>query len=118
RALQDPFARGFKPPRGLSGRGSDAAHQLLAPRASLHEELLRLTEARLSPLEAITAASRHGAQLLEADSLGYLVAGKVADLVVLNASPAQNINNTRDIAWVMIRGRIVRPDSLRTAWKK
>ena len=80
--------------------------------------MLLLTEAGLSPLEAITAATRHGAQLLEADSLGYLVPGKAADLVVLNTSPAQNINNTRDIAWVMIRGRIVRPDSLRTAWKK
>ena len=118
RPRQDLFVREFKRAGGLIVAGSDAANQLLVPGASLHEEMLLLTEAGLSPLEAITAATRHGAQLLEADSLGYLVSGKVADLVVLNTSPAQNINNTRDIAWVMIRGRIVRPDSLRTAWKK
>ena len=118
RPRQDLFVREFKRAGGLIVAGSDAANQLLVPGASLHEEMLLLTEAGLSPLEAITAATRHGAQLLEADSLGYLVPGKAADLVVLNTSPAQNINNTRDIAWVMIRGRIVRPDSLRTAWKK
>ena len=117
RPRQDLFVREFKRAGGLVAAGTDAANQLLVPGASLHEELLLLTEAGLSPLEAITAATRHGAQLLDADSVGSLVPGKVADLVVLNASPAQNINNTRDIAWVMIRGRIVRPDSLRTAWK-
>ena len=117
RARQDLFVREFKRAGGLIAAGTDAANQMLVPGASLHEELLLLTEAGLSPLEAITAATRHAAQLLDSDSLGYLVPGKVADLVVLNSSPAQNINNTRDIAWVMIRGRIVRPDSLRTAWK-
>ena len=117
RPRQDLFVREFKRAGGLVAAGTDAANQLLVPGAALHEELLLLTEAGLSPLEAITAATRHGAQLLDADSVGSLVPGKVADLVVLNASPAQNINNTRDIAWVMIRGRIVRPDSLRTAWK-
>ena len=110
--------REFKRAGGLIAAGTDAANQMLVPGASLHEELLLLTEAGLSPLEAITAATRHAAQLLDSDSLGYLVPGKVADLVVLNSSPAQNVNNTRDIAWVMIRGRIVRPDSLRTEWKK
>jgi imidazolonepropionase-like amidohydrolase len=44
--------------------------------------------------------------------------GKVADLVVLNANPAQGIGATRRIAWVMTRGRIVWPDSLRRSWKK
>jgi imidazolonepropionase-like amidohydrolase len=118
RPRQDLFVREFKRAGGLVAAGTDAANQLLVPGAALHDEMLLLTEAGLSPLEAITAATRRGAQLLQADSLGYLVPGKVADLVVLNADPAQNINNTRDIAWVMIRGRIVRPDSLRTEWKR
>jgi imidazolonepropionase-like amidohydrolase len=118
RPRQDLFVREFKRAGGLVAAGTDAANQLLVPGAALHDEMLLLTEAGLSPLEAITAATRRGAQLLKADSLGYLVPGKVADLVVLNSDPAKNINNTRDIAWVMIRGRIVRPDSLRAEWKR
>jgi len=54
---------------------------------------------------------------LHADSLGLLASGKVADLVVLNGDPARNIAATRNIALVMIRGRIIRPDSLRATWK-
>jgi imidazolonepropionase-like amidohydrolase len=76
-----------------------------------------LVAAGLTPLEAITAATRRGAQLLRADSLGLLAAGKVADLVVLNGNPAGNIAATRNIAMVMIRGRMIRPDSLRATWK-
>src|SRR5204863_152636 len=93
RARQDLFVREFKRAGGLIAAGTDAANQMLVPGASLHEELLLLTEAGLSPLEAITAATRHAAQLLDSDSLGYLVPGKVADLVGPNSSPAQNIPN-------------------------
>jgi len=77
----------------------------------------QLVAAGLTPLEAITAATRRGAQLLRADSLGMLAPGKVADLVVLNGNPAGNIGATRNIAMVMIRGRMIRPDSLRATWK-
>jgi len=77
-----------------------------------------LVDAGLTPIEAITAATRRGGQLLGADSLGLVAPGKVADLVVLNANPATGIAATRNIAWVMSRGRILRPDSLRGAWKK
>jgi len=76
-----------------------------------------LVAAGLTPLEAITAATRRGARLLHADSLGVIAQGKVADLVVLNGNPAANIAATRDIAMVMIRGRVIRPDSLRATWK-
>jgi len=69
-----------------------------------------------SPLDAIAAATRRAAQLLRADSLGQLAPRKVADLVVLNRNPGADITATRDIAWVMIRGRIIHPDSLRRTW--
>jgi hypothetical protein len=77
-----------------------------------------LVAAGLTPIDAITAATRHGASLLAADSLGMVVPGKVADLVVLNRNPAEDVTATRDIAWVMLRGRVLDPDSLRTEWNK
>jgi imidazolonepropionase-like amidohydrolase len=122
--VQDRFVREFKRAGGLVAAGTDAANQLLIPGEALHEELGLLVAAGLTPVEAITAATRHGAELLHADSLGRIAAGKAADLVVLNANPAgkggggADIAATRNIAWVMIRGRIVRPDSLRAEWAK
>src|SRR2546422_10183508 len=65
--------------------GSDEQTQLLVPGLSLHEELSLLVGAGLTPLEALTAATRKGAELMHADSLGRIAPGKVADLVVLDA---------------------------------
>ncbi len=118
RARQNQFVREFKRAGGLIAAGSDAANQLLVPGLSLHEELSLLVAAGLTPVEALTAATRKGAELLRADSLGRISAGKVADLVVLDANPAANIAATRRIAWVMLRGRILYPDSLRRTWAK
>jgi imidazolonepropionase-like amidohydrolase len=118
RARQDQFVREFKRAGGVIAAGTDAANQLVIPGFSLHEEMALLVAAGLTPLEAITSATRRGAHLLQADSLGLLTPGKVADLVVLNGNPAQHIVATRNIAWVMTRGRIVWPDSLRRGWRK
>jgi imidazolonepropionase-like amidohydrolase len=118
RTRQDQFVREFKRAGGLIAAGSDAANQLLVPGFSLHEELGLLVGAGLTPLEAITAATRKAAELLHADSLGRIAPGKVADLVVLDGNPATSIAASQRIAWVMVRGRIVRPDSLRRTWTK
>ncbi len=116
RPRQDQFVREFRRAGGLIAAGSDAANQLLAPGLSLHEEMSLLVAAGLTPLEAITAATRKGAELLHADSLGVLAPGKLADLVVLDGDPTKSIEATRRIAWVMVRGRLLQPDSLRRAW--
>jgi imidazolonepropionase-like amidohydrolase len=117
RPAQDRFVRQFRRAGGLVAAGTDAPNQLLIPGEALHEELALLVAAGFTPVEAITTATRRNAELLHADSLGRLTPGKVADLVVLNHNPAGGIAATRDIAWVMTRGRVVKPDSLRAAWK-
>jgi imidazolonepropionase-like amidohydrolase len=118
RARQDQFVREFVRGGGLVAAGSDAANPLLAPGVSLHEELGLLVAAGLTPLQALAAATANAARLLGADSLGRIAPGAVADLVVLDADPAADIAATRRIAWVMVRGRIIRPDSLRRTWGK
>ena len=116
RRRQDQFVREYRRAGGPIAAGTDAANQLLIPGYSMHEEMALLVGAGLTPLEAITAATRRGAQLLHADSLGLIAAGKTADLVVLNGNPLSNIGATKNIAMVMIRGRLIRPDSLRATW--
>jgi len=73
---QDQFVREYKRAGARLRPDSDAANQLLIPGYSLHEEMSLLVGAGLTPLEAITAATRRGAQLLRADSLGMLAPEK------------------------------------------
>lgn len=73
---------------------------------NLHTELeLLVDEAGMTPLEAITAATRNGAQILGiADSYGTVGPGKVADLVVLSADPSLDIRNSTKIVYVIKGG--------------
>ncbi|HEX4562688.1 MAG TPA: amidohydrolase family protein [Gemmatimonadales bacterium] len=116
RTRQNQFVRDYRLAGGLVAAGSDAPSPGLAPGGSLHREMALLVAAGFSPLEAITAATRYGAELLQADSLGVVQSGHLADLVVLNSDPSQHIESTQDIAWVMLRGNIYHPDSLRLQW--
>lgn len=118
RERQNQFVREYRDAGGLVAAGTGAPGPLLVPGASLHEELALLVAAGYTPTEALTAATRHAAQVLDADSLGLVAPGKAADLVVLNRNPVDDISATRDIAWVMLRGRAIKPDSLRAEWKK
>jgi imidazolonepropionase-like amidohydrolase len=117
RVRENQFIREFKAAGGVVAAGSGAGQPLLAPGTALQEELVLLVAAGWSNVEAVTAATRRSAEVLHTDSIGTIAPGKVADLVVLNANPADSITAVRHIAWVMTRGRIIHPDSLRAIWK-
>ena len=87
--------------------GSDVAVLNVFPGASLHEELrLFVDSLGMTPAEALASATRKPAEWLGlADSVGTIEAGKVADLVLLDADPLADIGNTRRIAAVVLRGR-------------
>lgn len=75
---------------------------------SEHLELQLMVEAGLTPLEAITAATRNAARLMKIDkSYGTLEKGKVADMLVLGSNPVNNIKNTRSIEAVYKAGKEV-----------
>jgi hypothetical protein len=75
----------------------------------MHRELGRLVEAGLTPLEALRTATLNPARVLGLeDSLGTVEAGKLADLVLLDASPLEDIRNTRRIRAVVADGRVYR----------
>jgi imidazolonepropionase-like amidohydrolase len=116
RPRQDLFLRLFVRAGGTIAAGTDASNQLLIPGFSEHREMELLVGAGLTPNEALLAATRNGALLLGADSLGRIAPGKVADLVVLGADPLADIRNTRKVERVMLRGQLMSPDSIRAAW--
>jgi imidazolonepropionase-like amidohydrolase len=86
--------------------GTDLANPYIFPGSSLHDELGLLVSVGFTPAEALRAATTEPARFLGADSLGAVAAGKIADLVLLEANPLLEIGNVRRIAVVVADGRV------------
>lgn len=85
--------------------GSDSLDPFVFPGDSLHHELFELVRAGFTPMEAVQAATRGAAQFLGREKeLGTVESGHEADLVLLNANPIENIENTRKIEAVVRHG--------------
>ena len=69
-----------------------------------HLELQALVDAGLTPLEALAAGTRVGAEVLGLRDLGTLAPGKSADFLVLDENPVENIANTTKIAAIYRKG--------------
>ncbi len=74
----------------------------------VHDELKLLTECGLTPMEALVCATSNPARYTGVfDKLGSVHAGKLADMVVLNADPLKDISNTQKIEIVVADGRVM-----------
>ncbi len=93
--------------------GTDAAQSYHIPGFSIHEELVMLVEAGLSPYEAIEAGTRNAAEVMgKSGEFGTVETGKRADLILLEADPLADVRNVRQRAGVMLRGRWLAEDQL------
>jgi imidazolonepropionase-like amidohydrolase len=74
-----------------------------------------LVEIGLTPLQAITAATKHGAMAAQGlKDYGTLEAGKLADILILDADPTVDIKNIHKLRSVIKEGRVVDIESLPT----
>ena len=88
--------------------GTDAMNTGVVPGFSTHDELAELVAAGLTPFEALRAATANAADFLAVSGQRGIVAiGQKADLLLLDANPLENIANTRRIAGVVLRGRLL-----------
>jgi len=94
--------------------GTDVGVLLVWPGFSLHDELrLLVGEVGMTPMQALISATRHPAEFFRMQSvLGTIEPGKLADLVLLEADPLADINNTRRIAAVVAGGKLLTKPSL------
>ncbi len=85
--------------------GTDVTDSYTFAGFSLHTELEDLTKSGLSNLEALQSATVVSAKYAELDNqYGAVEIGKIADLIILNSNPLENITNTKKIDGVFMNG--------------
>jgi cytosine/adenosine deaminase-related metal-dependent hydrolase len=88
--------------------GTDVGNPYCFPGFSLHDELGLLVQAGLTPMEALQSATLNPARFLgKEQEIGTVEEGKIADLVLLDANPLQDISNTQRIHAVVVNGRLL-----------
>lgn len=98
-AIHDLHSRGSRFLAGCDG---------LVPGFCLHDELEWMTKASLTPLQALQTATINPAGFFGREKIqGTIEVGKRADLVLLEADPLREIRNTRRVAAVVVRGRLL-----------
>ena len=87
--------------------GTDTPLGFLIPGFSLHIELELLVESGMSELDALKSATINPSRYFKMENdLGLIKEGYVADLILLNKNPLNNIKNTLDIYAVIKDGEV------------
>ena len=87
--------------------GTDTPIAYLTPGLSLHIELEALVDAGIPPLEVLKAATYNPAKYFNMQhELGSIKENMYADLVILNANPLDDIQNTKLIDTVIKEGQV------------
>jgi hypothetical protein len=87
--------------------GADS-NPVKVPGINLHHEFMIFTEAGLTPMQIIQGATKWSAEMIDRGrDLGTIETGKIADIIVVNKDPLQNIENLRDLQAVIFDGKRV-----------
>ncbi len=102
------FVREFSEHGGRLLAGTDMGNSRI-PGVSIHREMQLFVDAGVPPYKALLGATRYGAEMMrKADMIGTLEEGKQADILVLGSNPVEGIAATKDLRYVIRKGRIVR----------
>jgi imidazolonepropionase-like amidohydrolase len=96
--------------------GTDAGNTGTQHASSYFEELKAMQAAGMNTWDLLIASTLNSAKAVgQQDSLGSITKGKIANMVLLNANPLDNLANWRNIDWVISKGTAFRPDSFLVA---
>ncbi len=88
--------------------GTDTGEDGLRAGQALHQELELLVQAGLTPAQALRTATTNPARYFASEAQsGSIARGKLADLVLLDSNPLDDIRNARKISAVIVRGRLL-----------
>ncbi len=91
--------------------GTDNTNPFVVPGFSIHDEISALVDAGLTPYEAISGATRLSSEFLRDDG-GTILAGKRADLLLLERNPLDDVANLRTLDGIVLRGRWINKQDL------
>jgi len=98
---------------GLVGVGSHGEMQGIG----YHWELWMLASGGMTPLEVLHCATINGSKIIGRPAdLGSIEPGKLADLLIMDKNPLNDIHNTNTIHWVMKNGELFEGDTLDQVW--
>jgi len=98
---------------GLVGVGSHGEMQGIG----YHWEMWMLASGGMTPLEVLRCATVNGSKIVgRPEELGSIEPGKLADLVIMDKNPLDDVHNTNTIHWVMKNGELFEGDTLDQVW--
>ena len=98
---------------GLVGVGSHGQLQGLG----YHWEMWMLASGGMTPMEVLRCATVNGAKIVgRPQDIGSIETGKLADLLILDKNPLDDIHNTNSVHWVMKNGELFESDTLNQIW--
>ncbi len=103
----------------LAGSDSGAFNSFVYPGASLHSELKSLVAAGLTPQQALITSIINGPKFFSLEkSYGSVATNKVANLVILDNNPLEDINNLNSIQATITKGKVLDKTKLRALLKE
>lgn len=88
--------------------GSDQSYE--PGKGTVLDELIALVAHGMPAQQALTAATKHNADLLSLDDLGTVAVGKEGDLVAVQGNPLNDIHAVKNVQGVVFKGKVVPPD--------
>lgn len=105
-AKMSKFLKQFHDAGGLLLAGSATVDNV--PGLSMHREMELMCELGLSPAEVLETSTLRNAKFLGKEKeLGTIAAGKLADIIIVDANPFENMKNIRKISMVMKNGNVI-----------
>jgi len=93
--------------------GTDFPNPFVFPGFSLHDELSLLVKGGMPTLDALRSATINAAIFMNKKAdFGSIEVGKLASVVLLNKNPLENIENTKTIETVIVRGKVINRKAL------
>lgn len=88
--------------------GTDAGNPGTLHGISIYDEMEMMQEAGIDPNDLIVMATKNGAMAMRReDDFGTLEKDKLANLIILESNPAEDISNMRSLSHVMIKGKLM-----------
>lgn len=103
RDMADNFAKAYAAGVNVA-YGTDSG---VSPHGTNAEEAVLMVEAGMTEMEVLVAATINAADLIDmSDSIGTIEAGKFADIIAVDRSPLESIEELLDVDFVMKGGRV------------